>query len=141
MQEQFGTGIDKANYRQFRREFRLALKKVADYWVSPDGTKEMLNYELHEDGLTLFRSPLLINVPKRKIAEQAAADEAARIIASRTFDAATLKEARQNAGDWDVKWLANQYFDWIAARGITPKDPRANFMKFIKTHRGKNERQ
>ena len=91
------------------------------------------------EGLTLFRSPLLINIPKRKIAEQAAAEEAARIIASRKFDDITLKQARQVAGTkWDVRWLANQYFDWIGQEGITPKDPRAHFLAFIRTHRERN---
>lgn len=141
LQEQFGTGISEANYRSFRREFKLALEKVAQYWRSPDGKKELLNYELHEDGLTLFRSPLLINIPKRKIAQQAAADEAARILAGRKFDEATLKQARQAAGtQWDVRWLQNQYFTWIEQEGITPKDPRAHFLDFIKKHRKRNEK-
>ena len=48
LQDQFGTGIAEANYRKFRQEFKLALEKVAQYWVSPDGAKELLNYELRE---------------------------------------------------------------------------------------------
>ena len=140
LQEQFGTGIATKNYRLFRNRFKQAIAEVAKYWVSPDGTKELLNYELHEDGLTLFRSPLLINVPKRKIAQKAAEDEAARIIASRKFDDLTMKQAKLAAGTkWDVRWLQNQYFAWIEQEGITPKDPRAHFLKFIETHRDRNE--
>ena len=141
LQEQFGTGIAEKNYRNFRSRFKQALADVAKYWVSPDGTKELLNYELHEKGMTLFRSPLLINIPKRKIAAQAAADEAARILASRKFDDLTLKQAKQAAGtQWDMRWLQNQYFEWIEQESITPKDPRAHFLDFIKTHRQRNEK-
>ena len=142
LQEQFGTGIAEKNYRQFRWYLKRAFADVAKYWVSPDGTKEMLNYDLHEDGLTLYRSPLLITVPKRKIAAQAAAEEAGKILTSRKFDEATLKQARQAAGtQWDVRWLQNQYFTWIEQEGITPKDPTAHFLKFIKSHRDRNEKK
>lgn len=141
LQEQFGTGISEANYRKFRQELKLALTKVAEYWRSPDGEKQLLNYELHEDGLTLFRSPLLVSIPKRKVDEKAAATEAARILGSRQFDTVTLKQARQAAGDkWDVKYLQEQYFAWIERKGITPKDPRPHFLSFIKRHRQRNER-
>ena len=141
LQEQFGTGISEANYRSFRRDFKNALGKVAKYWRSPDGEKELLNYELREDGFTLFRSPLLIGIPKRKIAEQAAEEEAQRIISTRKFDEITMKQARQIAGSqWDVRWLANQYFDWVQQKGSAPKDPRAHFLAFIKSHRERNEK-
>ena len=139
LQEQFGTGISDANYRSFRRELKLALAKVAEYWRSPDGEKQHLHYELHEDGLTLFRSPLLINVPRRKIAETAAEEEAKRILTARKFDDITRKQARQTAGEkYDVRWLETQYFAWIEAKGITPKDPKAHFLSFIKRHRKRN---
>ena len=101
----------------------------------------MLNYELHEDGLTLFRSPLLISVPKRNIAAQAATDEATRILASRKFDDLTMKQARQVAGEGGMlKLLQEQYFAWIERKAITPKDPRAHFLAFIKRHRQRNEK-
>jgi hypothetical protein len=139
LQEQFGTGISEANYRQFRRELKLALVKVAEYWRSPGGEKQLLNYELHEEGLTLFSSPLLINIPKRKIAETDAEEEAKRILAARKFDDITRKQARQAAGEkYDVRWLETQYFAWIEAKGIAPKDPRAHFLSFIKRHRKRN---
>jgi len=141
LQEQFGTGTSEANYRSFRRDFKVSLAKVAEYWRSPDGDKQLLHYELHEDGLTLFRSPLLVSIPKRKVDEKAAATEAARILSNRQFDAVTLKQARQAAGDkWDVKYLQEQYFAWIERKGITPKDPRAHFLSFIKRHRQRNEK-
>ena len=140
LQEQFGTGVSEANYRSFRRDFKNSLAKVAQYWKSPED-KPLLNYELHEDGLTLFRSPLLISVPRRKIAENAAEAEAARIITSKKFDDLTIKQARQVAGEkWDVKTLQEQYFAWIERKAITPKDPRAHFLAFIKRHRQRNEK-
>lgn len=139
LQEQFGTGISEANYRSFRRDFKTALAKVAQYWRSPNGEKELLNYELHDDGLTLYRSPLLISIPRRKIAEKAAEDEATRILATRKFDDLTMKQARQIAGSkWDIRWFESQYFEWITREGIAPKEPRAHFFAFIKTHIQRN---
>jgi hypothetical protein len=141
LQEQFGTGIATKNYRLFRSRFRDALADVAKYWISPDGEKQLLNYDLHEDGLTLFRSPLLINVPKRKIAESGVEEEAVRILTAKKFDDATLKQARQIVGDWDVKYLQEQYFAWIERKSVTPKDPKKHFFAFIKRHRQRNEKK
>jgi hypothetical protein len=141
LQEQFGTGISEANYRSFRRDFKSALAKVSKYWRSPNGEKELLNYELREDAFTLFRSPLLINVSKRKIAQRAAEEETAQILSRRKFDDLTMKQARQVAGNkWDVRWLEKQYFEWIEQESIAVKDLRAHFLAFIKTHRERNEK-
>jgi hypothetical protein len=60
LQAQFGTGIAESNYRQFRKELKLAFKKVAEHWRSPEGKKQALHYEFHKDRLTLYRSPLLV---------------------------------------------------------------------------------
>jgi len=139
LQEQFGTGISEANYRSFRRDFKTAFEKVAQFWLSPDGEKELLNYELHEDGMTLFRSPLLVNPRSRKIVQGAAEAEATKILADKKFDDATMKQARQVAGSkWDIRWLAGQYFEWIEEEEIIPKDPRAFFLKLFRTHRERN---
>jgi hypothetical protein len=139
LQEQFGTGIAEKNYRLFRSRFKQALADVAEYWRSPDSGKQLLHYELHEDGLTLFRSPMLIDLPRRKIAATAAQEEAKRILAARKFDDITRKQARQAAGEkYDVRWLETQYFAWIEAKGIAPKDPKAHFLSFIKRHRTRN---
>jgi hypothetical protein len=130
LQEQFGTGIAEKNYRQFRQELKLAFAKVANYWLSPTGEKQALNYEFEPTQLILYRSPLLVN------AKATPAQEAARrILESRSFDEATRRTARQLAGKWDVPYLTSQYFDWIEQEGITPKDPRAHFLDFIETHR------
>ena len=48
LQEQFGTGIAEANYRQFRKEVKLAFAKVAQCWGAHGGEKQPLNYELDE---------------------------------------------------------------------------------------------
>ena len=142
LQEQFGTGIAEKNYRQFRRELKLAFAKVAQYWVSPDGERQLLNYELHEDGLTLFRSPLLISVPRRKVMQSEAEEEAARILTSKKFDEITMKQASQIAGaEWDIKYLQAQYFAWIERKGLTPKTPRAHFLSFVRRHRQRNEKK
>ena len=133
LQAQFGTGIAEGHYRKFRQEFKLALEKVAQYWQPHEGDKErlLLNYDLHETGLTLYRSPLLIGRGKRDQAQ----NEAQAILTRRTFDQATRREARAIAGSWDVDYLAKQYFTWIEQQGITPANPRAHFFDFIKTHR------
>lgn len=141
LQEQFGTGISEANYRSFRRDFKSALAKVAQFWKSENGDKHLLHYKLHETGMTLYRSPLLISISRRKIAEKALEEETSRILAIRKFDDVTLKTARQAAGiKWDVRCLQEQYFTWIEQEGITPKEPRAHFLKFIQTHRERNEK-
>jgi hypothetical protein len=140
LQKQFGTGIAEENYRQFQSELKLALGKVSKYWVSPNGEKQLLNYELHEKGLTLHRSPLLIARAKKQLAKQAAEAQAAHILTSRKFDDLTMKQARQVAGSqWDINWLVGQYFEWITQEGITPKNPSAHFMAFIKSHRERND--
>ncbi len=131
MQEQFGTGISEANYRKFRQEFKLAFAKVAEHWRALDGEKQPLNYEFEPTRLVLYRSPLLIAKAKTSRAQE----EAQRLLSSRSFDQETRRSARLLAGKWDVDYLTRQYFDWVEGEGITPKDPRAHFLNFIKTHR------
>ena len=138
LQEQFGTGVSEANYRSFRRDFKNSLSKVAQYWQAPDGATQRLNYELHEEGMTLFRSPLLIPVPRRKLLEKEATAETQRILRDRAFDTITLKQARQIANGWDVRWLSNQYFDWIEKEEIVPIELRAHFLAFIRKHVERN---
>ena len=141
LQEQFGTGIGTSNYRLFRLRFKEALGEVSKHWMSPSGESQKLNYDLQETGLTLFRSPLLINIPKSTQTQQEAEAEVAHILASQKFDDPTLKKARLLAGsEWDIKWLQKQYFAWIKKEGITPKDPQAHFHSFIKKHREHNEK-
>jgi hypothetical protein len=130
LQEQFGTGIAEENYRMFRSRLKEAFASVDESWRTPDGEKQSLNYEFEPTRLILYRSPLLVN------AKPTPAQEAARrILESRSFDEATRRKARHLAGKWDVPSLTGQYFDWIEREGIAPKDPRAHFLDFIKTHR------
>ena len=130
LQEQFGTGIAEEHYRQFRKEFKIAFAKVDKHWRAANGEKQSLNYEFEPTRLILYSSPLLVN------AKPTPAQEAARrILESRSFDEVTRRKARQLAGKWDVSFLTGQYFDWIEREGIAPKDPRAHFLGFIKTHR------
>jgi len=130
LQEQFGTGIAEENYRSFRRDLKTAFVKVDNYWCAPDGEKQPLNYEFAPTELILYSSPLLVNAKPTR-----AQEAARRILESRSFDEVTRRKARQLAGQWDVPYLTGQYFDWIERDGITPKDPRAHFLDFIKTHR------
>lgn len=131
LQEQFGTGIAEKDYRMFRSRFKQVFVDVAKHWRPPDSEKSLLNYDLNKTGLVLYRSPFLIAKPKTSRAQE----EMQRILESRSFDQETRRSARQIAGQWDVAYLESQYFDWIEREGITPKNPRAHFLDFIKTHR------
>jgi hypothetical protein len=133
LQEQFGTGIAEEHYRQFRKEFKTAFRKVDTHWRTSNGEKQSLNYEFEPTRLILYRSPLLVNAKPTPVQEAAR-----RILESRSFDEITRRKARQLAGRWDVFYLTAQYFDWIEREGITPKDPCAHFLDFIKTHRQRN---
>lgn len=135
LQQQFGTGTTEADYRKFRSELKKTFLRVAQYWQTPDSTgkQQRLNYTLDEGRLVLHRSPLLIET-KRSPAE----DAARQIIERRSFDDVTRKKARQIAGNWDMNFLTSQYFAWIEAEGITPKDPRSHFLAFIKSHKERN---
>jgi hypothetical protein len=130
LQEQFGTGMGEKNYRLFRSRLKQAFADVDESWRTPDGEKQRLNYEFEPTRLILYRSPLLVNAKPTR-----AQEAARRILESRSFDEVTRRKARQLAGQWDVPYLTGQYFDWIERDGITPKDPRAHFLDFIKTHR------
>ena len=136
LQEQFGSGIATKNYRNFRHELKLAFSKVLEAWkeVSKNEGKERgFAYEAHEAELTLYRSALLIT-PKLPATSQTHT----QVLDLREFDAATLKKARQIAGNWDMKFLAEQYFAWIEREEIIPHDPAAHFFTFIKSHRQRN---
>lgn len=133
LQAQFGTGIAEENYRLFRSRFKKELAKVAEYWRPHDGDKEnlLLNYELHETGLTLYRSPLLIGRGTRATSQEAAA----QIIGDRRFDIDTRRKAQLKAGTWSIAYLEQQYFAWIEANGIAPKNITAHFLDFVERHR------
>jgi len=136
LQTQFGTGVAEQNYRQFRSAFKHAVATVAQHWQPHEGDREklMLNYDLNETGLTLYRSPLLIGRGKRPTEKE----KTQQILSARTFDQETRKQARLLAGKWDVNFLVEQYFTWIEEANITPNDPRAHFFDFIKSHRQRN---
>jgi Plasmid encoded RepA protein len=134
LQEQFGTSIATDNYRNFRHELRLAFDKVKAQWetlAAADGKPGTVHCEMGEANLTLYRSPLLI-ARKEEKALPAAAPSA------RTIDPETLRKARQLAGDWDIKALAEDYFEWIARKQIEPKHLQAHFLDFVRTHRDRN---
>lgn len=135
LQQQFGTGIAEENYRMFRNRLKKAFKQVAQYWQEPDGERSLLNYDLDETRLVLYRSPLLIGKAKQSAAESAKLADVQQIMASRSFDMETRRKARQIAGKWDVGYLTSQYFEWIDRRSVKPKDPRSHFLAFIKKHR------
>ena len=113
----------------------MAFGKVTKAWQPHTGDTEklLLNYEMNETGLILYRSPLLIG-PK-KLNKQ---EVVGQILANRTFDSDTRKKARLIAANWSLDYLAEQYFTWIETDGVTPKDPRPHFLAFIRTHRERN---
>ena len=133
LQEQFGTGIKLEHYRMFKRRLKLMLERVAHYWRDKDG-KKVLHYDLDRTGLSLYRSPFLVGTVRDVTREQ----EVGRLLASRRVDVETRRAARQIAGPWDVDWLEGQYCAWCLEEGITPKDLRAHFLDFIRTHRQRN---
>lgn len=134
LQAQFGTGIAEKHYRQFRKELKLALAKVAEQWRSTDGKKQNLHYGLDETRLTLYRSPLII--PQKPPTKTAI--ERGRILGNRKFDPTTERLARQLAGNWSLDFLTKQYFDWIEAANIAPDNPPTHFLDFVRTHRERN---
>lgn len=136
LQSQFGTGIAEENYRQFRARLKKAFTEVAAAYQPHTGDtgRALLNYELGETGLTLYRSPLLIGRSRPSRAE-----DSRRILETRTFDADTLKKARQLSGNWDLKYLERQYFAWTEGKPA-PKDLRRAFLGFVKRHVERNGR-
>jgi hypothetical protein len=112
--------------------FRAAIKLLEEYWKGPDG-KPMLHYDFGSSRFTLFRSPLLISKAKKAISIPAI-----QVLKDKRFDDATRKQARQIAQHWDIVYLEKQYFAWIEAENITPKDPKPHFYQFIRSHLKRN---
>ena len=139
LQVQFGTGIAEENYRQFRKELKLAFGKVSEQWRSADGEKLPLYYEFSETRLTLYRSPMLV-ATKHKASPPPPSQLAGTRpnIKERRIDQETYRRARQLAGQWDVDSLIKKYFAWIEGEGISPKSLRAHFLAFVKTHCSQN---
>jgi hypothetical protein len=141
LQAQFGTDIAEENYRLFRQRFRKALAKVAQYWIPP-GSKSgesALRYEFGERGVTLYYSPMLVRSTRPSQSEDSAA-----IMAARSFDEDTRKQARLRAGtSYRVADLEEQYFKWAAEKGFSaenpPGNPRAHFFDFIDKHKARNQ--
>jgi Plasmid encoded RepA protein len=134
LQTQFGTGIAEENYRLFRSRFKQALAEVAQYWRAPDSEKILLNYDLTETRLVLYRSPLLVSKPR----PSGQSADAQSVLRSKTFDAETRRQARQLAGNWSLEFLTSQYFEWIESEDITPNNPSAHFLNFVRRHRQRN---
>ena len=133
LQEQFGTSIATENYRNFRHELRLAFDKVKAQWeklAAADGNPGTIHCEMNETNLTLYRSKLLIARKDEKSLPSASS--------IRSLDAETLRKAQQLAGNWDVKALAADYFEWLTHKQIEPKNLSAHFLDFVREHRSRN---
>jgi hypothetical protein len=50
-----------------------------------------------------------------------------------SFDEATILQAKSIAPGWDIKALAQTYFDWTAEKAPT-KNIRAHFINFCRAH-------
>ena len=138
LQAQFGTGIAEGNYRLFRQRFKKAFAKVAHFWIPPNSTgqQSLLRHEFTENGITLYRSPLLVSRNKRV----SNAEETAALLESRAFDDETRRQARFLAATlYSVEHLEKQYFAWIESKKLTPGNPRAHFLNFVKRHVDRNK--
>ena len=137
LQAQFGTGIAEDNYRKFRERLKKAFAKVALFWHTPSNTsgESLLRYEFTESGIILYRSPLLVSRGNRTSHNE----DAAALLTARRFDDETRKQARLRAGTlYSVDHLEKQYFAWIESKDLTPANPRAHFLSFIKRHVDRN---
>jgi hypothetical protein len=88
------------DYRTFRSRFKQAFTEVAGHWRPPDSPKSLLNHELNETGLVLYRSPFLIAQPRASQAQE----KIQGILERRRFDQETRRRAHQLAGQWDVDY-------------------------------------
>jgi hypothetical protein len=144
LQTQFGTGIASDNYRNFRHELRHAFEKVKRHWErlsAADGKPGTIHCDMDETTITLYRSPLLIAPSNEKKNEKSAFLKKAAvqaILTSRKFDTVTLRKARQLAGTWDVNILMQRYFAWIDEKSLTPENPEAHFLNFVRSHVARN---
>jgi len=137
LQQQFGTGIAATNYRSFRRDLKVALERVKETWATvslTDGAKLTLQCEAGKKGLTLFRSPLLIAQKTSKAEEEAQSQLPGGFKPS----PATLRKARQLAGNWNMDKLIEDYQGWLARKNISPQNPSAHFIQFVRTHCQRN---
>jgi hypothetical protein len=126
-------GQEYARTRDFRAKLKRALENIQSRsW--PD-----LVYKLTYQGLTLHRSPTLVEPKEAKlgirkgyISQQDIID---KILRSRQMDAQTLMDAKQAAPRWDIYSLQAQFWEWIDREDIEiEKDPRGMFISFCRKH-------
>ena len=138
LQAQFGTGIAEQNYRQFRQKLKKSFAKVAQFWIPPKvtGGESLLRHEFTESGIILYSSPMLVSRGRRTFQS----DDTAALLESRRFDDETRKQARFLAATlYSVEHLEKQYFAWIESKNLTPGNPRAHFINFVKRHVARNK--
>jgi hypothetical protein len=47
-------------------------------------------------------------------------------------------KASEYAGGWDVRVMRRNWETWCKGQGITPKNPMAHFLNFLKAHIKRN---
>lgn len=132
LQHQLGSSFDRK--RDFAKAMNEAINKVRNIFPH-------LDCELDREGLTLRSGPLPLGDPDQLIAVSHSPNRAARtkhILQTRTFDDETLLRGKAIAPGWDMKELARAYFEWIEKMPEPPKNIRAHFISFCRTHAKKN---
>lgn len=132
LQHQLGSNFERS--RDFARAMKEAISKVKA--VFP-----YLDCDLDREGLTLRSGPVpLADSDKQLTGSTTRKARTLQVLQSRSFDEDTLLRAKAIAPGWDIKTLAQTYFEWIDKKPAAeqPKNIRAHFLSFCRTHAAKN---
>ena len=134
LQRQLGSSFNRKI--DFQRAMAGAIQKVKT--VFPH-----LDCDLDKDGLTLRSGPVPLSDPDKLAITQGMATRKTRtlqVLQARSFDEDTILRAKAIAPGWDIRALAQSYFEWIDKKPEEqkPKNVRAHFLSFCKTHAKKN---
>lgn len=127
LKKQFGANYSRPD--NFRAAIRDALAMVQAEW-------EPLQYDLTKRGLVLTGLPKSALPVQEKVS--------GRLLSQRlkngVFDLSTadLLNAAEHAPGWDVRALRREWEKWCTSQGITPDNPLAHFVSFLKTHKKRN---
>jgi hypothetical protein len=134
LQHQLGSSFNRKI--DFQRAIAQAIGKVK-------GVFPHLDCDLDKEGLTLRAGILPLADPDRQAVFAGTPNRATRTrqaLETRRFDEDTLLRAKGMAPGWDVKALAEAYFEWVdkMPESQKPKNVRAHFLSFCRTHAAKN---
>ena len=126
LEKQFGTEYNRSD--NFRAALSAAIDKVQAVW-------ENAPLELSPRGLKLT------GIPAKELPVQ---PEKAALFAVRSrtgpFDltAKDLLSASKHAHGWEVRAMRREWEAWCKEEGITPENPLAHFISFLKQHVKRN---